>query len=172
MITAIRSTRTVAAQRGSGRRRMAMITITAVTTLGLATGATLWATRIGFGQPADSAAAEIPVLTVNTKAAERRHGYEVQRTFVGRVEAARASELGFELGGLIEAILVDEGEEVSAGQEIARLDTERLLARREELIVIRPGRDSASWSRDRATKTSPRLAPTFSATRRSWNWRA
>lgn len=62
-------------------------------------------------------------------------GYEVEDRFVGRVEAARSSALGFELAGTIESVRVDDGERVVAGQELARLDTARLEARRAELAA-------------------------------------
>ncbi|MEM6333322.1 MAG: efflux RND transporter periplasmic adaptor subunit [Planctomycetota bacterium] len=60
-------------------------------------------------------------------------GYEVQRRYVGRVEAKREADLGFEIGGLIVEIGVDEGQAVTAGQVLASLDTRRLEARRAEL---------------------------------------
>ena len=59
-------------------------------------------------------------------------GYTVQREFAGRVEAARHSAVGFEIGGQLAAVLVDEGDRVAAGDTLARLDTERLEARRAE----------------------------------------
>ena len=42
----------------------------------------------------------------------------------GRVEAAQVAELSFELPGIVEAVLVEEGQHVEAGQELARLDGE------------------------------------------------
>jgi HlyD family secretion protein len=47
----------------------------------------------------------------------------------GTVEATEA-HLGFPTGGLIEAVTVREGERVSAGQELARLDAAEMVARR------------------------------------------
>jgi HlyD family secretion protein len=49
----------------------------------------------------------------------------------GTVEATDA-ELGFQLPGRIEAILVREGDRVTAGQELARLDRAELDARRQQ----------------------------------------
>jgi HlyD family secretion protein len=49
----------------------------------------------------------------------------------GTVEATDA-ELGFQLPGRIEAILVREGDRVTAGQELARLDHAELDARRQQ----------------------------------------
>lgn len=73
----------------------------------------------------------LPVLVA---AASRHERYTVLRKFVGRVEAHRESRVGFERGGLVAMVLVDEGDSLAAGQPLARLDTQRLQARREELV--------------------------------------
>jgi RND family efflux transporter MFP subunit len=78
----------------------------------------------------DVGASILPVSTLRIQLAET---YEARRGFIGRMEAARESAIGFELGGLLRAVLVDEGEEVTAGQLLARLDRARLQARRREL---------------------------------------
>jgi RND family efflux transporter MFP subunit len=78
----------------------------------------------------DIGASILPVSTLRIQLAET---YEARRGFIGRVEAARESAIGFELSGLLRAVLVDEGDEVAAGQLLARLDTARLQARRKEL---------------------------------------
>lgn len=64
-------------------------------------------------------------------------GYTVRREFVGRVEARRTSQVGFELGGLVNSVRVDEGDTVTAGQVLAVLDTRRLQARKAELEAAR-----------------------------------
>jgi RND family efflux transporter MFP subunit len=73
------------------------------------------------------------VLPVATISAIPEPGYAVQRQFVGRIEARRQSRVGFELGGLVTALLVDEGELVEPGQVIGRLDTARLEVQRKQL---------------------------------------
>ena len=78
---------------------------------------------VDLGNPLPVRAAEIQVAS----------GYDVRREFIGRVEARRESRVGFELGGLLTSVRVEEGDEVSRGQELARLDTRRLQARRAEL---------------------------------------
>ncbi len=45
-----------------------------------------------------------------------------QRSFPGRVEAANRATLSFQVAGKLNEILVKEGEEVKAGQTLARLD--------------------------------------------------
>ena len=77
------------------------------------------------------------ILTVDTRPATLRQGFTITRSFVGRIEAARNSRLGFELGGLIAAIYTDDGDTVEAGQMVARLDTARLLVKRAELVAAR-----------------------------------
>ncbi|WP_419903364.1 efflux RND transporter periplasmic adaptor subunit [Kiloniella sp.] len=70
-------------------------------------------------------APEPRILSVSTIAAQQVTGYEVRRTFIGRVEARRESQVGFELGGLVAAILAEEGDVLEPGQVIAQLDTAR-----------------------------------------------
>jgi multidrug efflux pump subunit AcrA (membrane-fusion protein) len=60
-------------------------------------------------------------------------GYDVTRWYVGRVEAARESRLGFELAGALATVVVDEGQRVQAGEHLAQLDRRRLQAQRAEL---------------------------------------
>ncbi|MGE0626042.1 MAG: efflux RND transporter periplasmic adaptor subunit [Pseudomonadales bacterium] len=50
-------------------------------------------------------------------------GFDVERVYAGRTVAGRASELGFRYGGEVAEILVDIGDEVGAGELLARLDT-------------------------------------------------
>lgn len=57
----------------------------------------------------------------------------IEREFAGLVTAAQSSELGFELGGKVAQLLVDEGQTVDLGQPLARLDTRLLEAQRSEL---------------------------------------
>ena len=73
------------------------------------------------------------VLVVATQAIQEQPSYEVRRSFVGRLEARRSTDTGFELGGAVLRILVDEGDAVAKGQMLARLDTKRLEAKRAEL---------------------------------------
>jgi len=80
----------------------------------------------------NNAAAEQSALYVDTATAERLDGYRVEREFPGRVEARRVSQVGFEIGGALAQVLVDEGDQVAAGSALARLDTAALRARRDE----------------------------------------
>jgi RND family efflux transporter MFP subunit len=73
------------------------------------------------------------ILPVETGIAVALESYQEETRFVGRVEAARSSELGFELAGTVVSLLVDEGERVEEGQLLAALDTARLQAQHKEL---------------------------------------
>jgi RND family efflux transporter MFP subunit len=82
--------------------------------------------------PRTQAAEAVPV-SVAVVRAEGSTAYQLEREFVGQVEAARRSQVGFELPGRLAAVGVDEGDSVTAGAVIARLDIGRLEARRAEL---------------------------------------
>lgn len=73
-------------------------------------------------------AAPVWIIPVELKA-----GYTVTRRFVGQIEAGAEIGLGFELGGRITEVLVDEGDTVSAGAVLARLDTSALIPERAAL---------------------------------------
>ena len=79
-------------------------------------------------------AEEKPPTPVTAQIAALSPSYEVERSFIGRVEARRESDIGFELSGMVSEILIDDGATVQAGDVIARLDTQLLEARRAELV--------------------------------------
>ncbi|MEM9384316.1 MAG: efflux RND transporter periplasmic adaptor subunit [Pseudomonadota bacterium] len=64
--------------------------------------------------------------------AQAAPGYAARHIFSGQIEAARTAPLGFELGGLLRAVAVEEGARVETGQVLARLDTDRLAAAKRE----------------------------------------
>lgn len=88
----------------------------------------------GGGEDADSSF-KAPVVRVFQ--AQKLSQYELVQSYVGEVEAARKSRVGFEVGGMISSVSVDEGDSVSKGEILAELDTERLKARRSELAASR-----------------------------------
>ena len=63
----------------------------------------------------DGAVAEVAKapMPVSVAVARQSDSYEVERFFVGRVEARRESDAGFELGGMIAEVLVDDGDKVA-----------------------------------------------------------
>ncbi|NNL17419.1 MAG: efflux RND transporter periplasmic adaptor subunit [Boseongicola sp.] len=74
----------------------------------------------------------LPEAAATTKVAvatlERQQSYRVARRFVGQVEARATVDLSFELGGRLVSLLVNEGDEVAAGEVVASLDTALLEA--------------------------------------------
>lgn len=94
-------------------------------------------------------------LLVPVAAVAPAEGYAVRREFAGRVEAARESGVGFEIGGRLAEVLVDEGDAVAVGDALARLDTERLEALEAEAAAAL---GQARASLDLAGKTLERVA--------------
>lgn len=82
--------------------------------------------RVTEAEPGSNANA-MPVASTLYRA---QSGYERQQEFLGLVQAATRSQVGFEVPGAIEQIHVNEGETVAAGQPLASLDTQALDARR------------------------------------------
>ena len=74
-----------------------------------------------------------PPLVVDTRPIELRKSYRVKERFVGLFEATRQTRLSFERQGQVTEVLFDEGQKVSAGQVVARLDSSRLKSQRRGL---------------------------------------
>ncbi len=74
-----------------------------------------------------------PRTSVGVMSVELAQGYTVTRRFTGQIEAAARTDLGFELGGRITDVLVEEGDVVVAGALLARLDTSALIPERAAL---------------------------------------
>lgn len=86
----------------------------------------------GAGQVAEAPhSAKIQVADVISL--EFQSSYEQHRLAYGSVEASKQAQIGFELAGTVEKLMVDEGDIVIAGQRLAMLDTYRLTARMSEL---------------------------------------
>ncbi|MFE8069954.1 efflux RND transporter periplasmic adaptor subunit [Marinobacteraceae bacterium S3BR75-40.1] len=69
-----------------------------------------------------------PAMPVVVQKLEAVDHYTVDREFSGRIESTRQSALAFEFSGRVESVTVDEGDRVSRGQLLARLDTDLLQA--------------------------------------------
>lgn len=74
-----------------------------------------------------------PLMAVGVMQVEFAPGYAVTRRFTGQIEAAARTDLGFELGGRVTQVLVEEGDLVAAGDVLARLDTAALIPERAAL---------------------------------------
>lgn len=91
---------------------------------------TLALLRPGSAQPPSPTAQKpvVPILTL-----QRDSHYQIDQRFLGRVEARRSSQLGFELPGTVQSVAVEEGVAVRQGDVLATLDAARLRARQNEL---------------------------------------
>ncbi len=115
---------------GNATRRGRFVVIVGVGILGLTlAGLALWGVVPG---PSGQEPTE-RVLAVTVRRLESSSGYGVRRQFVGKVEAARNSLLSFQLAGLVIDVDVEEGDSVRSGQVLARLDTDKLKARKKIL---------------------------------------
>ncbi|MEM6449549.1 MAG: HlyD family efflux transporter periplasmic adaptor subunit [Cyanobacteria bacterium P01_D01_bin.105] len=72
-------------------------------------------------------------LPVETMRLQSANSYSTERTYSGELVARRSSNLGFERGGTVTALLVDEGDRVSVGEPLAKLDSRDLDAQRSQL---------------------------------------
>ncbi len=77
------------------------------------------------------------VLPVEVAQLSYQSSFTSTRHFTGTVSAKRRAELSFEGTGRVAAVLVDDGDEVSAGATLARLDIRQLSARRAEVEARR-----------------------------------
>lgn len=114
-----------------------------IVTLGIVAGA---GAAVFFGQDflqaraaAQPEPAPAPLVSVSVRALTQEPSYKQTRTFVGQIEPQKTVSASFELAGQLAEILVDEGETVSAGQLLAKLDTDLLDAERNALISSRAG---------------------------------
>ncbi len=112
------------------------------------------------GNSAPVADSENSALLVDVETAVAVTGYTVERDFVGRVEATRQSQVGFELGGELKLMSVDEGDEVTAGHVLGVLDTARLEAR---LAEAEAALEQAISARGFAERSYERVAEASSA---------
>ncbi len=114
-------------------RSIVTLGVAALAGLALVTGVGVLGDRAA-AVPDPEAAAPIPVQVEMVHFAS---GYSVPRRFVGQIEARSNLSLSFELGGRINDLLVDEGDLVTQGQVLARLDTDLLDAEETQLKASR-----------------------------------
>ncbi|MEO0917834.1 MAG: efflux RND transporter periplasmic adaptor subunit, partial [Pseudomonadota bacterium] len=108
-------------------------------TLGVIAGA-VFAIQYGATELAQRAEAApipdpAPAIPVTATPLNRELGYDVQRAFIGQVEAAKTVNVSFELSGRLQDIMVDEGDTVVSGQVLATQDTSLLDAERTQLLA-------------------------------------
>jgi RND family efflux transporter MFP subunit len=113
-------------------RRLATLTLTLTIFVGAAAGVFAARSVLSAGTTAPAGPAA-PPTTVGVMQVEMTEGYGVTRRFTGQIEAAARTDLGFELGGRVTDVLVEEGDLVAAGAVLARLDTSALVPERAAL---------------------------------------
>jgi RND family efflux transporter MFP subunit len=69
-------------------------------------------------------------LPVNTISISLESDVTQTQSYTGTIQAKQSSDLAFELPGTVTEVLVREGDSVTKGQVLARLDTRTLMARR------------------------------------------
>ena len=120
-----------------------------------AAGTLVWLGTNQIAARADKldASVEIAPIPVLSAPLVESGSYTVRTAFSGRVEARRALGLGFEQGGTVAFLTVEEGERVKAGETIARLDTRTLAAERAAQAA---GRDALRAQAELAELTTNR----------------
>lgn len=111
-------------------------TLTLIVTLGMFGGAgagVVAGLAVINATPDMTSTGGAPLTTVEVMTVAHEPGYDVTRRFTGQIEAAARTDLGFELGGRVTEILVEEGDVVPEGAVLARLDTSALLPERAAL---------------------------------------
>lgn len=103
---------------------IAIVSFTAVLILLLMTA--------GSGNATHAPKARVP-LTVSTGTIEIQSNFETPINVFGLVESPKAATLSFDVVGQVTDMLVEEGDMVKKGDILARLDMQRLSARKREL---------------------------------------
>ena len=89
---------------------------------------------VSWGPQADHSEVDVAsnqtILPVNVQRIHFVDSIEQSRRYTGVVRARRSSELAFEITGKISEVLIDDGEQVEAGQVIAKMDVATLMAQR------------------------------------------
>jgi multidrug efflux pump subunit AcrA (membrane-fusion protein) len=78
---------------------------------------------------------QVKPLPVETTQIQLAKTYQTVQSYTGEVVAMRSSEVGFERGGKLVKVLVDEGDRVTTGTILAQLDTSNLAAQRQSLVA-------------------------------------
>ena len=78
---------------------------------------------------------QVKPLTVKTTQIQLVKTYQTVQSYTGEVVAKLESEVGFERSGKLITVLVDEGDRVSSGTVLAKLDTTNLEAQRQSLVA-------------------------------------
>lgn len=119
----------VASFRSSSRRRRGLSAL--IVFVVLAAGLAAFTRTQPAAATASTEAEALPVESLRLKAAA---SLETRTKYNGTVEAARSSQLAFEVPGRVVRVLVEEGQAVAPGQVLAQLDTAELAAQRKQAL--------------------------------------
>ncbi len=86
----------------------------------------------GLGNATHKPEARIPVV-VATGTIKIEEGFESPVSVFGLIESPKTTSVSFDMSGQVNVLLVDEGDNVSVGDVLAKQDTKRLIARGKEL---------------------------------------
>lgn len=99
----------------------------------LVVGTPVVRTQLGAQEATSAEPREASPLSVETLPVEAVDSYEVSRAYTGEIAALRSSDLGFDRGGELIQVLVEEGDRVASGQPLAQLDIQNLQTQRRQL---------------------------------------
>lgn len=111
------------------------IVLTAAVVTGAGIAVYLGSTELSNRAEAAPTPEAAPTLPVSATPFAVEPGYEITRVFVGQVEPQRTVSVSFELDGQLDQIMVDEGDTVTKGQELATQDTALLKAEQAQLVA-------------------------------------
>ncbi len=133
-------------------KRLAMIAGTVVV-IGCAGAAVTFGSQALANRVAETPTPDpASVLPVSVLPITFESEYTTQRRFLGQIEPATQAHLSFELNGKLAELLLGEGDTVSQGDVMARLDTSLLDAERQRLLA------SQNATRAQLTFAESRLA--------------
>ncbi|MDJ0903484.1 MAG: efflux RND transporter periplasmic adaptor subunit [Xenococcus sp. MO_188.B8] len=101
---------------------------------------------------------QVNILPVETIVVRQVYSYSTSQTYIGEVKALRTSEVGFERAGKLISVLVDEGDRVSAGTALAKLDTTNLETQLEGLIARKAGAQAVLAELKNGARTEQKAA--------------
>lgn len=106
-----------------------------------------------------------PPLPVSTVGVDIHDGHDARRARAGVVRAARRSVLGFERGGVVREVSIDEGDRVEVDQLLARVDVREQRARRRALRAqLDEARARAALAERTEARTDQLAADRFAST--------
>lgn len=79
------------------------------------------------------------LVPVNTGLVQYQNAHTVRHNYTGRIAARRKSDLGFDLGGILSVIYVQDGDSVKHGDPIAKMDTKRVELRLQKAKADKDG---------------------------------